>query len=93
VRDLFRVVTHDRWVSADGRDDYLDALAKVKVPLAAVLGDRDWMMCHPSAGEAFARRSAGPVSYFRAPVGHMELVTSARARSAVLQAVEWVVPR
>jgi predicted alpha/beta hydrolase len=89
VRDLFRSITHDAWTSSDGKDDYLGGLADVRVPVAAVLGDRDPVMCHPAAGEAFARRCAGPVSCFHAPVGHMELVTSDRARSAVLEAVEW----
>jgi len=89
VRDLLRGVTHREWRSRDGSDDYLAALALVRAPVAAVLGDRDVLTCPPSAGEAFARRCKGPVAFFRAPVGHMELVTSQRARKAVLAAAEW----
>lgn len=87
--DLFRGVTDGAWRSADASDDYLAALTNVNVPVAVVLGARDRIMCHPASGEAFARRCAGPVRSFHAPVGHMELVTSQRARSRVIDAVEW----
>jgi predicted alpha/beta hydrolase len=93
TRDLLRVVTAGVWGSADGDEDYLDALRNVKIPVAAVLGDRDRIMCHPSAGEAFARRCTGPVQVFRAPVGHMELVTSEIARHSVVDAVDWALVR
>ncbi len=89
VRDRFRSVTHREWASRDGKDDYLASLASVTVPVAAVLGDFDLLQCPPSSGEALARRCAGPVASFRAPVGHMDLVTSPRARRAVLDAVDW----
>lgn len=89
LRDLLRGVTHREWRSRDGSDDYLASLALVKVPVAAVLGAADLIHCHPSSGEAFARRCGGPVAFFRAPTGHMQLVTSPRARPAVLDAVEW----
>lgn len=89
LRDLLRVVTHGEWRSRDGADDYLASLALVKVPVAAVLGERDVLACPPSSGEALARRCAGPVATFRAPVGHMELVTGVRGHPAVLAAVAW----
>ena len=89
LRDLLRGVTHREWRSRDGSDDYLASLALVKVPVAAVLGELDLVTCPPSSGEAFARRCSGPVAFFRAPVGHMDLVTSARARPALIDAVEW----
>lgn len=91
AHELSRVVTDGVWGSADGEEDYLDALRNVKVPIAAVLGDRDYILCPPSVGEAFVRRCAGPVEVFRAPVGHVELVTSERARPRVIEAVEWAV--
>ncbi len=89
THDLLRVVTDGVWGSSDGDEDYFDALRNVKVPVAAVLGDRDRITCHPSVGEAFARRCTGPVQVFRAPVGHMELVASETARRAVVDAIEW----
>ena len=89
LRDLLRVVTDREWKSRDGSDDYLASLALVRAPVAAVLGELDLLTCPPSSGEAFARRCRGPVAFFRAPVGHMDLVTNARGRPAVLDAVEW----
>jgi alpha-beta hydrolase superfamily lysophospholipase len=91
VRDVVRSVTDGTWMSRDGSADYLCGLANVKVPVGAVLGDRDRMRCHPSSGEAFVRRCAGRVAVFHAAAGHMELVTSHRAWPAVLEAVEWAV--
>jgi predicted alpha/beta hydrolase len=93
VRDLFRGVTGDAWQSRDGREDYLAALPSVTVPVAAVVGDRDRVMCHPTAGEAFARRCSGEVAFFHAPVGHMELATSPHGWPAVVDAVEWTLRR
>ena len=89
LRDLLRGVTDHEWRSRDGSENYLASLALVRAPVAAVLGERDLLTCSPAAGEAFARRCRGPVAFFRAPVGHMELVTSTRARDAVLAAAEW----
>lgn len=89
LSQLLRVATRGSWESADAIDDYLAALGEVRVPVAAVLGERDRINCHPAAGEAFARRCAGPVGIFRAPVGHMGLVTSPRGHGGVLDAVEW----
>jgi len=98
VRDLLRPMATGRWQSADGEDDYLASLAKVTVPVSAIVSDGDLVMCNPASGEAFARRCGGPVDVVRvrraegggrAP-GHMALVTSTAARSALLAAVEWV---
>ncbi len=88
VRDVLAVATKRRWASDDG-EDYLAALARVEVPVAAVLGDRDLLLCHPAVGEAFARHCAGRVSTFHAPVGHMGLVRSPHAHGVVIDAVEW----
>lgn len=89
VRDLLRGVTEGVWRSDDGSVDYLEALGGVDIPVAVVLGDRDRLLCHPASGEAFARRCVGAISLFRAPVGHMDLVKSERARPALIDAVEW----
>lgn len=89
MRDLFRTAREGRWSSADGEEDYLASLANVTVPVANVLGDRDRLMCHPRAGEAFVRRCAGPTAFFTADAGHMDLVTSTRHHHVVLEAVTW----
>lgn len=93
VDDLRRLVADGAWRSADGEDDYLRSLARVKVPVAAVVGDRDRVLCPPSAGEALARRCAGAVACFHAPVGHMALVTSAAGHPSVVAAVAWALAR
>ncbi|MBX3207450.1 MAG: alpha/beta fold hydrolase [Labilithrix sp.] len=92
-RELLEVAIRGAWTSSDGRDDYLAALGRVSVPVAAVLGDHDRINCHPAAGEAFARRCAGAVEVFRAPAGHMGIVTSPSGHASVLDAVEWAIAR
>lgn len=98
VSDVLRFMRDDRWASADGADDYLASLSRVVVPVCAVSSVADRINCHPAAAEAFARRCAGPVETIRiarsddgrrAP-GHMEMVTTDRARSKLLAALGWV---
>ena len=87
--DLFAGIEDGTWRSADRRDDYLEALPRVAVPVAAVLGMRDRILCHPASGEAFARLAGGPVRVLATPHGHRALVSSPRARGVVIEAVEW----
>jgi predicted alpha/beta hydrolase len=89
VRERLLTVTRGRWTSADEHDDYLASLARVTVPVAAVVGDRDLLFCPARVGEAFARRCGGPVELLHARGGHVDLVAGARARVAVVRAVEW----
>lgn len=97
VEDLARPARTGRWTSADGADDYLAALAKVKIPVCAVLSEGDRINCHPDAGEAFARRCGGDVHVLRVarsddggpPPDHMQLVTTNRAHRAIAEAVAW----
>ena len=100
VRDLLRF-KRDSWKSDDGRDDYLASLARVLVPVCAVSSAGDRVMCHPASADAFARRCSGPVELVhvtrsddgrRAP-GHMDLVTTDRARTKLLAALAWVEAR
>lgn len=87
VRDLGRITLDGRWQSADGRDDYLAALAGIDVPVAAVLASSDHLLCHPTCGEAFARTTAGPARVLHTPGGHMAPVLGDPA--AAIAAVEW----
>lgn len=89
IDDLFRITRRAEWRSTDGADDYLASLANVTIPVANVVGERDRLMCHPSAGESFLKRCAGPTALFSAPAGHMDLVTSSRHHGVVLDAVRW----
>lgn len=85
------------WVSGDG-EDYLAALASVTAPVCAVVSAGDLLACTPSAGAAFARRCRGPVEVIAVtasddggpPPGHMELATTLRAKSALLEAEAWL---
>jgi predicted alpha/beta hydrolase len=98
VRDLLRFMRDDSWQSDDGSDDYLASLARVVVPVCAVSSEGDRVMCHPASADAFARRCAGPVELIhvsrgddgRGAPGHMALVTTDRARSRLLAALDWV---
>lgn len=101
VEDLLRGVFEGRWGSADGRDDYLAALANVTVPVCSVASVGDRLNCRPPCAEALARRCRGPVEVIviersddggPAP-GHMEIVTTDRARRALSSAVEWMAQR
>lgn len=98
VRDLVRFMDEERWRSEDGADDYLASLRRVVVPVCAVASTGDHITCHPASAELFVRRCAGPVEMIhvarsddgkRAP-GHMELVTTPRARNALTAALAWV---
>jgi predicted alpha/beta hydrolase len=98
VRDLLRFMREDSWRSDDGRDDYLASLARVVIPVCAVSSEGDRVMCHPESADAFARSCGGPVELVRvsrsddggrAP-GHMALVTTDRARTKLLAALDWV---
>lgn len=88
LQDLFRGVATGRWTSDDGTD-YLAAAANVKVPVAAILGDADRVMCHRGSGERFARHCGGPVRILHTPEGHMAL---RHAHTAVREALAWALP-
>jgi predicted alpha/beta hydrolase len=79
----------DRWTSADGRIDYMDAISKVRVPVLAIASLGDDFYSTPAAAIRFVKRvpharfelvrradGGGP-----AP-GHMQLVTTRAAVSA-----------
>lgn len=89
IDDLFRITRRAAWRSADGTHDYLANLANVTIPVANVVGTKDRLMCHPTAGESFLKRCAGPTALYSAPAGHMDLVTSSRHHGVVLDAVRW----
>jgi predicted alpha/beta hydrolase len=101
VNDLLRFMRENAWRSDDGKDDYLASLARVVVPVCAVSSAGDHVMCHPASADAFAQRCGGAVELVhvvrsddgrRAP-GHMELVTTSRARSRLVAALDWVETR
>lgn len=98
LRDIVRFMDEERWCSADGEDDYLASLARVQVPVCAVASTGDHLTCHPASAELFVRHCNGPIEMMtvgrgddgkRAP-GHMEMVTTPRARRALGAAMAWI---
>lgn len=84
--DILRGVRTGAWTSETGVD-YLAAAARVKVPVAAIVGERDRLLCHPASGARFAARAGGPVRVLRVPSGHMGL---RHEHAAALAAIAWV---
>jgi predicted alpha/beta hydrolase len=86
------------WASADGRDDYLAALARVRVPVLQVVSTGDRLECAPACGEALLSRCGGPKDLLcmasrddgGAAPGHMGMVTSARVASAWQRVEDWM---
>lgn len=95
---LRRCVDRGRWTSDDGREDYLASLANVTVPVMSLASDGDRINCAPECAERFHARCAGPRAVERvrradgggAPPGHMELVTTERAKSAWERVESWM---
>jgi predicted alpha/beta hydrolase len=95
--DLLRGVFEGKWRSADGRDDYLAALGRVTIPVCSVASDGDRINCRPVCAERLVRRCGGPVEVLRVtrsddggpPPDHMQIVTTRRAESAIMDAVAW----
>lgn len=89
VRDLLRFAEADRFTSRDEADDYLSGFARIRVPVLGIVSDGDRLNCHPECGARFVAGAArAEVDRVRraddgspAP-GHMQLVTSAAAKSA-----------
>lgn len=72
----------DAWSSDDGRDDYLRAVSRVRMPVLAVSSEGDRLACAPPSAEAFARTLGSRdlvlhVVRGAAAPGHMELATRA----------------
>lgn len=86
------------WASADGRDDYLGALGKVRVPVLQVVSEGDRLECAPACGAELLARCGGKRDILRisarddgrAPPGHMAMVTSGRVRGAWARVEEWM---
>lgn len=88
------------WASADGRHDYLAAIAGVGVPVLQVVSDGDRLECAPACGVALlsacgwgAPRDVVHIEGSdggEPPPGHMAMVTSARVKLAWARVEEWM---
>lgn len=96
--DFERFARTDAWTSADGRVDYLAALAAVRVPVLQLVSDGDRLACVPDCGARFVARCNGGHEIVRVPGGddggappdHMGLVTSGRIASAWNRVEAWM---
>jgi predicted alpha/beta hydrolase len=101
VRQFVDWARSGRWTSRDGSVDYLEALARVEVPVLVLTARGDRWICRPPAVERFA------AALRRAPVelrvlgrrdlpelprqpGHMTLVTDPRSRPAWDLLADWL---
>jgi predicted alpha/beta hydrolase len=98
LRGAFRSASTGRWTSDDGKDDYLAALARVTAPVLQIASDGDLLNCHPDCAARFLAACGGKTHFDRiaraddggpAP-GHMEIVTTERAKSAWARAEKWM---
>jgi predicted alpha/beta hydrolase len=96
--DFERVARTGRWTSRDGRTDYLEALASVRIPALQVVSERDRFECVPECGERFVACCAGPTEVVRVargddggdPPSHMGLITSRRMRGVWERVEAWM---
>jgi alpha-beta hydrolase superfamily lysophospholipase len=65
VLDLCRFGRTGAWRSADGKDDYLAALARVTIPVVSVASDGDRLNCRPESARRFLDLCAGPKRFER----------------------------
>jgi predicted alpha/beta hydrolase len=87
-----------RWVSDDGRDDYLANLARLTLPILQVASAGDRLDCHPDCAAQFLAACGGATQFDRiarsddgsAPPGHMEMITTDRAKSSWQRAERWM---
>ncbi len=91
--DLVRFTLTDAWRSRDGSIDYLQALARIDVPVYAIGSEGDRILARPACVRAMHARVPGAqvdmitrADDGSAPPGHMELVTTTAAQSSWLRA-------
>jgi hypothetical protein len=98
VEDFERFARTGTWTSRDGRQDYLAALANVRVPVLQMVSDGDRIECVPESGALFVARCGGDPEIVRlaqaddggpAPT-HMGMVTSGQVHAAWDRVEAWM---
>jgi predicted alpha/beta hydrolase len=92
-----------RWLSLDGWTDYLEGLHRVRVPVLAVVGRGDRLLCRPECSRRFHRHLTGArVWHWTAGRGahgllydpdHMQIVTDARSAPVWEEVAGWLIER
>lgn len=92
MSDLVRFGRTNAWRSADGTQDYLAALGRIKDPVCAIASSGDRLNARPECVRRMLDLTAGPKRFVhvRDSIGHAELVTTRRAEKAWGEALEWV---
>ncbi len=93
-----RLVEEGRWTSEDGAIDYAAALPQVTVPLYALSSRGDLLISPPESVAAMVAGTSSPLTSWvidrsddgSASPGHMEIVTTDRARSAWDRVATWL---
>lgn len=90
----------DCWETLDGSWNYLTGLANVKVPVLAIAGAGDDLMCHPECSEKFMSHLTGATLTHRTfgigddglsfNPGHMDLITSTKSKPVWEYAAQWI---
>jgi len=100
VDQLVDCVKNKRWTTADGSYDYLEGLGRVRVPVLAIAGRGDRLMCHPVCSELFHGRlekadldhrvyGKGDLGLTYSP-GHVELVADPRSAPIWEAIADWM---
>lgn len=85
VHQIRRVMSSGRWAGLDG-EDYGAGLARIRLPVLAIVSDGDTWMCPPACARVFHQELGGPVSFwetgerFGVRPDHMGLVLDPASR-------------
>jgi predicted alpha/beta hydrolase len=92
MTDLTRFGKTNAWRSRSGTNDYLAALARVKEPVCAIASDGDRLNARPECVRRMVELVGGPHRFVRteARVDHAQIVTTRRAESAWVEAMDWI---
>lgn len=93
-----RLVEEGLWTSADGKTDYAAALPEVTAPVYALSSRGDLLISPPASVAAMLEGIRGPLTSHviersddgTAAPGHLEIVTTDRARSAWERVAAWL---
>ena len=98
--EMFQVLRRKgRWCSRDGAVDYVAGLDRVSVPVLAIVGRGDRLLCHPVCSERFHRRltgcrvwhwTAGRESGLAFDPDHMQVATDERSTPLWQAIAGWI---
>ena len=98
LAQLTRVVEDGVWTSDDGQTDYRAALAQVRLPIFTLASRGDLLVSPPDSVAAMMKETHAALTSSvidvsddgSAAPGHMEIVTTTRARQAWTRLADWL---